>query len=364
MKCDILVVGGGPAGLVSSALLSNKDYSICILEKKDDILSQNGKYDITEGNKIKEILEEIGIEANKKSNISEWLSPNHKYILDSNIEDFYFKRGYDEDSLESKLSTKIKEENTKFFYKSKINSIHTTDNEINEVEIISNNKKYTIFPKFVIIADGPDSETRQKLKIKKHIYAKFNGYGVLVYTEKNNYIPHAKIYFDKMLAPGGYLYSGSVGKETFYCIISDEKNGEVDLLEKNLQQFIKENIKEKYKQINSFKGSGISGTIENKFENAFFIGGAAFLNDPFLGYGLNFAIESAYYAANAIINKNTNKYKEYLKEMQRNFNDMFFAREIWRNANNDFFDTLTEVLNGEKYPDDQDIQKILRLFED
>ena len=235
MKCDVLVVGAGPAGLVSSVLLSKKGYSVYILEKKDNLLSQNGKYDITEGHKIKEILEEIGIEANKKSNISEWLSPNHKYILDSNIEDFYFKRGYDEDSLESKLSTKIKKENAKFFYKSKIDSIHATDNNVNEVKIISNNKKYTIFPKFIIIADGPESETSQKLKIKKQIYAKFNGYGVIIHTEKNNYIPHAKIYFDKELAPGGYLYSGSVGKETFYCIETDEKNGKMDLLERNLK---------------------------------------------------------------------------------------------------------------------------------
>ena len=30
----------------------------------------------------------------------------------------------------------------------------------------------------------------------------------------------------------------------------------------------------------------------------------------------------------------------------------------------DFFDTLVEVLNGKKCPDDQDIQKILTLFEE
>ena len=364
IECDVLVVGAGPAGLVPSVILSNKGHSVCILEKNQGSLSNNIKFDITEGQRIKNINDEIGIKENKKSNISEWFSPNHKFILESNIDDLYFKRGYDNDSLENKLISKIKKEKVRFFYKTKINSFKYSDNKITDVEIISDNKKYTINPKFLIISDGPESATRNKLKIKTHIYAKFIGYGMVIHTKKNNYISHTKIYFDQNLAPGGYLYSGSVGKETFFCIVADKKIIKTELIDQKLKSFINEKIKDKYKQISTFKGTGISGLVENNYENVFFTGGAALLNDPFLAYGLNYAIESAYYAAKAINNNKASIYTQYLKEIQNNFKDMSFSRKIWRNADNKFFDKLIKAFNGEYDMNDEKINSILELFDE
>ena len=101
IKCDVLVIGGGPAGLSAALILPNKGFSTIVLEKNKTCGPKHPKYDITEGNRIREILDEIGIEPNKISSRSEWLSPNHNFVLDSKIEDFYFKRGADDDSLEN-----------------------------------------------------------------------------------------------------------------------------------------------------------------------------------------------------------------------------------------------------------------------
>jgi hypothetical protein len=41
---------------------------------------------------------------------------------------------------------------------------------------------------------------------------------------------------------------------------------------------------------------------------------------------------------------------------------MFFAREIWRKANNYFFDRLVQAFNGKYDISDEKIKKIVELF--
>ena len=107
IKCDVLVVGGGPAGLSAALFLSNKSFSTIVLEKSKTCGPKHTKYDITEGNRIREIIDEIGINTNKTSSRSEWFSPNYSYVLNSEIKDFYFKRGPGEGSLENVLLKKM-----------------------------------------------------------------------------------------------------------------------------------------------------------------------------------------------------------------------------------------------------------------
>lgn len=364
VKCDVLVIGAGPAGLIASDILSKKGYKLILIEKKENLDDLITKYDITEGHRISNILQELNIKEHKKSNISEWLSPSNKFILDSSIEDLYFKRGSTKDSLEKQIYSKLQNNQVQCMLNSSINSISKTDNTIESISITSNDNEYTISSENIIICDGADSEMRKKLEIPEEIFAHFYGTGIIIETEKDNYIPHAKIYFDKEYAPGGYVYSGSVGNETFYCIVYDK--GAIDTLDSSekLNQFIKENHKETIKSQSYFTGNGISGIIENKYHNVYFLGGAALLNDPFLGYGLNYAIESAYIAANAIFNNDPSIYDEYLTNIQHIFKEMVSIRDIWRKADNDFFDLLLDVLKGEKTTDNKEIHKILELFED
>jgi flavin-dependent dehydrogenase len=361
MNCDVLIIGAGVSGLTSSAILQKKGYSICLLEKNDTIFSNAGKYDITEGNRIDSILHKLEIKPNKINNVSEWKSKNHSYLLTSEIQDFYFKRGLGSNSLESQLYSKINKDNISIFFKSRINKIITKDNRIIEIKINSYGNDYSITPKYVIIADGSDSYTREKLEIDKEIYATFLGYGLIINNEGNQE-PHTKIDFNVDYAPGGYVYSGSVEFESFYCIVIDEETGKMGLLRNYLDNYVKDNINGKFKIINYFKGKGISGFINNHIINAFFVGGSALLNDPFLGYGLNYAVESSYQASNAIIENNPDRYQQYLSEVHDDFSNMLHARKIWRNASNDFFDELIQVLNGEKNSKNPDIKNIISYF--
>ena len=362
IKCDVLIIGGGPAGLSAALFLSNKSFSTIVLEKNKTCGPKHTKYDITEGNRIREILDRIGINANKTSSRSEWFSPNYSYVLNSGIKDFYFKRGPGEGSLENVLLKKLYNNKVDVFFKSKVNFIEFQKKEIVTVKVNIDSKKIEIKPKYVIVADGSGSEFRKRLNINTEYFAKFNGFGVLIESYQSNVIPYTKIYLDEKITPGGYIYSGSVDKETFFCLVNDDKFTNKKSSKQHLKYFIEKNMKEKFTVKNYFSGIGISGIQQVLFGNTLFIGGAALFYDPFLGYGLNYAIESAYFASNAIEKNDLSIYTEYANRIQKEFKDIFFAREIWRKADNNFFDKLIRAFNGEYNNSDEKINKILDLF--
>jgi len=364
IKCDVLIIGAGPAGLSAAIILSNKGFSTIILENNEKGITNYIKYDITESKKICEILNELDVKPKKISPISEWISPNYSYILHSKIDDFYFKRGAEKDSLENLLLEKLNENFTSVFFKSKVDSIKMKEKEVVEVKVDKNIEKVKIKPKYVIVADGTDSDFRKKMNVETNKFAKFNGFGVLIEVDKNDIIPHTKIYFNQKIAPGGYIYSGSVGKETFFCIVTDDIFNNKKSLKQHLQKLLKHEIKEEFTVKNYFSGTGVSGIQEVIIGNVLFIGGAALFHDPFFGYGLNYAIESSYYAATAIEKNNFEIYLKYVKKIQQKFKDLFFAREIWRQADNNFFDQLIKAFNEEIITDNEGINNILKLFDE
>jgi flavin-dependent dehydrogenase len=62
IECDVLVVGAGPAGLSTALLLSKHDFNPVVVEKNNHGGPGHPKYDITEGNRLYEILDELGIQ--------------------------------------------------------------------------------------------------------------------------------------------------------------------------------------------------------------------------------------------------------------------------------------------------------------
>lgn len=364
IECDVLVVGAGPAGLSATLLLSNKGFSTIVLEKNENVGPKFTEYDITEGNRICEILNKLDVKPKKISPISEWISPNYSHILHSKIEDFYFKRGAEKDSLENLLFEKLNENFASVFFKSKVDSIKLKEKKVVEVKVDKHIGKIKIKPKYVIVADGIDSDFRKKMNVETNKFAKFNGFGVLIESDKNDVIPHAKIYFNQKIAPGGYIYSGSVGKETFFCIFTDDIFNNKKSRKQHLKKLLKQEMKEEFTVKNYFGGSGVSGIQEGIIGNVFFIGGAALFHDPFFGYGLNYAIESSYYATTAIEKNNFEIYSKYVNKIQQNFKNMFFAREIWRQADDNFFDQTIKAFNKELITDSKGINKILKLFDE
>lgn len=359
VDCDVLIVGGGPAGLTAAKILSDNEYEVVITEKGEKIGNSNLKLDITEGDRIQKILKQIKIKANKTSNRSEWISKHHKFVFDSQIQDLYFIRGNSPDSIENSLYTQLSNNNdyVSFLFNSELDSIKKKEDNIEYV--VSNGK--TIRPRHIIISEGKSSFIEQELDIKSESLASFVGLGAVVCNNEDDLIPHTQIYFDERVAPGGYIYCGSIEYNSFFCVVIDSLFQKKVDLKKNLFEFIKLKY-DSYDIKNYFRGYGTSGVKETVKGNVSFVGGSAFYHDPFLGYGLNFAIESAYYAAHSIINENVDMYMKYSKNIQNEIKNLFFARKIWRKADNIYFDKLITVLNGREETEDSEINRIVELF--
>jgi len=362
LTCDVLVIGAGPAGLSAALTLSRNGLSTIVIEKNKLPGPQKTSYDITEGSRIYKILNELRIKPLKISSVSEWISPNHSYVLDSKIKDFYFKRGPEKDSIENILLKKISKNNTRVFFETCIDSLDIEKKHITEVTLKTSHKKLTVKSKYIIGADGSESNLRKKLQINTNIYARFRGLGIIVKSKKPNEIPHARIYFNKRLAPGGYIYSGSIKNESFYCVVIDDIFLKGIKLRENLKIFLKQNQNCQLITKNYFSGIGNSGIFNNDIKNVLFIGGAALFHDPFLGYGLNYAIQSAYSSAQAIIKNKLQLYEEYVKITQQEIKEMNKIRQIWRKADNDFFNRLLSAFNGKSNRNDKQINKIMDLF--
>jgi len=364
IACDVLVVGAGPAGLSAALLLSKHGFNPVIIENNNHGGPDHLKYDITEGNRLHKILDKLGIKPHKISNQSEWISPNNRFLLSSEIEDFYFKRGPENDSLESMLTGTLQNRGVDVLFKSKVQPLKLKDGKIKTIKISGEKEKREIKPDFIIVADGPESNMRKQLHLTTKKLATFQGYGIVVKTLKKDVIPHARIYFDENIAPGGYIYSGSVGQDTFFCVVTDKLCSKNISLEKKLAYFLKKKIDWKYTIKNYFSGVGVSGLQQTVVGNALFVGGAALFYDPFLGYGLNYAIESANVAADAIVKGDLQIYKEYSKGIQNNLKNMFVARKIWRKTDNEFYDKLINAFNEKYDGNDKQINQILALFVD
>jgi len=246
-----------------------------------------------------------------------------------------------------------------FLFNSTADSIKSSGSEIEYIT----SKKTKIIPKYVIFADGGNKSIDQKLNQDSTILATFIGFGAVFSSSSTELIPHAKIYFDWDIAPGGYIYSGSVDDETFVCVVMDEKFSKKTDLKKYLNKFIKTNFGD-VQILNYFSGTGISGLKQSTKRNMVYAGGSAFFHDPFLGYGLNYAIESAYYAAQSIIKGDNEVYASYCTKIQDEIKESFFAREIWRKADNTFFDRFVGTLNGTYNPSEQEIIHLLKLFQE
>jgi flavin-dependent dehydrogenase len=359
IKCDVLVVGGGPAGLTAALLSSKKGFSTIVLEKNKTGGPQHTLYDITEGTRIQKILDEMNVKPKKISSISEWFSPKYSYVLDSNIQDFYFKRGPESDSLENVLVEKVCNQGVDIFFESTIDTIELNKTDIVLVQITGNK---TIQPRYVIAADGPESTIRKKLKVKTKQFVTFKGLGVIGESVDADIIPHAKIYFDEKIAPGGYVYSGSVNRDFFFCIVIDDICSKKILSRKKLECFVESRGIGKFTVKNFFRGVGSSGIQKTRVGNTLFVGGAALLYDPFLGYGLNYAIESANAAVNAIEKINTFEYEEYTDTIKNEMRRNYIARKIWRKADNIFFDQIIKAFNGNYDTNDREINKIMEVF--
>jgi flavin-dependent dehydrogenase len=353
LKCDVLVVGSGASGSVASLMLSKAGYNVLTIDSASKFGGRaNKRIDVTEselpdGSKLDPIMRELKIRPLKRFNTSLWKSKNESFILKSDASDFYLKRGCTPESLEFQLMKNAIDSGCEFLPSTLVSGFSYNDDRIAEVSLKNKGRKIVVKPDVIVGADGSFSTCRKLAKIRETSHC-LESFGAMIRGKAFN---GTQVLFDYDFAPGGFVYSGNAGKESFVGIMQDRSvSGKSSkyFFEINKSRNAFMHLVRKNYITNFFGGIEKYGDVERLVDrNLILVGGAGLLIDPFLGYGSNHAIFSAYKASKAIINgMDLKSYEKSYQEIIRYFEQSKKARHIFNALDNKDIDFVIRSLKA------------------
>jgi flavin-dependent dehydrogenase len=356
---DVLVVGAGVAGTVAALKLAKEGKSVVIIEKLKKVGSHNHeKIDITESSDLDSIFSELELPHIGRFNRSIWHSPSHSFVLHSKVHDYYIMRGSGNNSFESIVSKRAKKHGALFWTNSYIETVNSRNGCFSEVMIRKGANLVAVIPKFIIGADGLNSDTLVKfgfanLETKGIELAGYGG----VCSNLNIQPGETHVFFNSEFAPGGYFYLGMTkNKIGVASVVIDKAKQSGKPLGHFFRNFINNseklgNAMKGVKMHNIFVGSGKANILKKRVNGNFaLIGDAGRVMDPIFGYGVRQAIISGYLSAECIVNNFSNQqclqiYERKLREgVLRNEFESHYLRSILNKIDNPSLDSLIQIL--------------------
>ena len=360
IKCDVLVVGAGPAGSVAALYSSKQGLNTVLIERNNRIGAHtNTRIDSSPDFGLTEIVKEIGLKTENLVYNSKWHSPSgSSFTLHSKTGEYYFKRGSALDSFECSTAYNSMKYGCELILDAKLKSVSINENDrskmhINEVIVSQGSDEIMIKPKIIIDATGVNSPFHRFLRISTRDYKKGEIFGV---TGKDFVSPDtSEIYFDAELLKGGYFYmvTAKNGISSAAVVLDSAKMR--NTVEKHFYEYLRRSagIAEKIKSVdNSFYGeANLFRLPELVYQNVLFAGDAAGLVDPLMGYGMMPAIVSGYYAGKysveALEKGDYEALKKYEIEIRKRFNRRisYVFRRIFESLDNKDLDMLIKMAN-------------------
>ncbi|MFH0969989.1 MAG: NAD(P)/FAD-dependent oxidoreductase [Candidatus Diapherotrites archaeon] len=356
---DVLVVGAGIAGTVAALKIAKDGRSVLVIEKLNKIGSHNNeKIDITENLELDDIFYELDLPHIGKFNKSVWHSPSCTFTLHSNVHDYYILRGPGKKSFESIVSLKASRLGAKFWTDAEIVDIYGKNGFFSKVKVRKGSNHVLVNTRFIIGAVGINFKIFEKFGF---LFLESKGVDLVgyggVFTDINIPSGETHIFFDSILAPGGYFYLGRTNNN--FCVASiviDKAKQSNKSLKYFFERFKEENYELKSilngsKIQNTFVGIGKAGIIKKRvIGNVALVGDAGLVMDPIFGYGVRQAIISGYLSASIIADNIDNPhcleiYEHELKyRLLKNERESHFLRSIMNKMDNKTFDSLFRVL--------------------
>ena len=322
IKCDVLVIGGGPAGSSAARAAARQGAKTILIEKQKKITNVSCAEGI--GSYLFPLLP-FKIPKNQ-------LIWPIKGILFSDgeteiIQNSNFHRGWsiDRENFDNWLLRFAQDNGAKILMNTEFKELtQNKNNDVTKITAFQNEKKIKITPKTIIVADGVESNFAKELGILKKTEDSI-GY-VHSWEIKNIKLKH--LYYEQMyfgdFAPGAYGYIFPKSQNTANIGVGSTKGDKN--LEKNFQIFTEEIIPNQIK--NGIKTVDRSGKAPVKqiidkiqYKNVIFTGDVA--NQNFKPYveGIIPSIICGDIAGRSSV-KNFNLYEENIKKkLGRQFRD-------------------------------------------
>ncbi|RMF90577.1 MAG: NAD(P)/FAD-dependent oxidoreductase [Methanobacteriota archaeon] len=354
VECDVLVVGAGPAGAVTSLACVKQGLNTVLLEKNPVVGGYTKtKLDASADGELTKVIRELKLRTENEVYTSRWYAPSGNYfLLRSSTHEYFFKRGPEADSFEVSTVKEARKEGCKVFLNTKIKMLNEVKGKVDSVTVSKGGEEIHIKPKVVVAADGGNSMFHRFVN-KTSENRKKLGYGVT--GEGFSDTDSSNIYFDAELIPGGYFYliTGKSGVSSA-CIVLDSSKAENPAKE-YFKRFLGANkeLAEKIKlHSNTFSGEGLIFDIDRYVsKNIVFVGDAAGLLDPFFGYGMTSAIVSGYHAGRyikkAFEEDNLALLEGYDSKIREKFDKRlsYLYQRVFESLKNEDLELIAEILN-------------------
>ncbi|MDA9708269.1 4-hydroxybenzoate 3-monooxygenase [Alphaproteobacteria bacterium] len=361
MDTKVLIIGGGPSGLLLSLLLTKNDIDNIILEKNTALHVANR---IRAG-----ILEPGTVKILKKAGIGKRLSKkgirHNGFNISFNDQIYHINikklandtvTVYGQTEITKDLMDKLAKINTKIFYKA--NNIKILNITKPKIEFTHNSKKIKINSQFIVGCDGYHGITKNFIpKTIKKIYEKEYNFAWLGLLSDTKPISSELIYINNTNG-FGLCSMRSKTRSRYYIQCSNKekiKDWSDDRFWENLYKTLPSDIKNTLQTGPSIEKSIAqlrSYVIEPmNYKNIFLAGDAAHIVPPTGAKGLNLALSDVNCLSSAFKSYFHKKSEEELK----NYSKKCLSR-VWKTQN--FSSWFTNALHN--FPDEDNFTKEMK----
>jgi len=366
MKYDVVVVGSGPAGAITSRFVAESGAKVLVIERRAEVgvpvLCGEGisrkvdEYNVLEGKKWiagsmdgARIFSPDGTMVTLAADIA---GAETGYVLDRDIFDKELMRGAIKKGAKLMLNTKATE-------------LLKDDDKIKGIKATQFEEEIEIEADIVVGADGVDSKVGKWAGINTTLKP-YDLESCAQYTLSNIDVNagYCDFYLGKQIAPGGYVWVFPKGKDIANVGIGVLSSlHEAGMAKKLLDKFISEKPElKKGEPLRFITGAApVAQPVETVRDNLLLVGDAARHVDPITGGGLTASIEGGMYAGETIskaiknqqfdqetLMEYENKWKETIgKKLKRNY----MVKEIMLDFEDKTLNMLADSLKDYKFED-------------
>ncbi|NMC76323.1 MAG: NAD(P)/FAD-dependent oxidoreductase [Candidatus Methanofastidiosa archaeon] len=339
-KCDVLVVGGGPAGS-NAARYAAKGADVLLIEKKKEI---GGPVQCAEG-VSQGLFEKLEMKQSNRyisTNIEfvKLISPNGTVIRLDGEKVKYWKSGMilDREVFDKAIAKEAARNGADFLMKTRFVSAKRTSNGVT-VKAKQMNEDIQIDAKILIGADGPPSIVAKSLGMDTTVPLRYLESGIQYLMMPMEIEPCIELYFGDCYAPGGYSWIFPKGDDQANVGLGVLPVKAKETAQYYLDKFIQRPRFKKAKIVEVNAGAiPVNGPLKEPYmDNLLLAGDAGRFVNPLTGGGIHTAIITGKHAGELAVEAIAKE--DYSKDFLKKYNDM------WKP---DIYDELDKCLKAQE----------------